>query len=55
MRQQTTIITYEKSQATSAHIDRSNKYLESEANSSTQDFQYQLASKALSQGSTARD
>jgi hypothetical protein len=45
MRQQTTTITYEKSQATSAHVDRSNKYSESEANSSTQDFQYQLAGK----------
>jgi hypothetical protein len=34
---------------------RSNKYLKNEANSSTQDFQYQLANKTLSQGSIARD
>jgi len=34
---------------------RSNKYSESEANSSTQDFQYQLASKTLSPGNVARD
>jgi hypothetical protein len=34
---------------------RSNKYSESETNSSTQNFQCQLASKTLSPGSIARD
>ncbi len=54
MRQQTTTIAYEKSRATGAHIDLTNTQKVRQIHQ-PQDFQYQLASKTLSQGSIARD
>jgi hypothetical protein len=47
MKQHNTTVKCEKSQATRAYINKSNKYSKSEANSLKKKFQYQLASKTL--------